>query len=359
MGKKNAAKNKADLAALDKEQDKYAKEEAATDKKNKDSAAADKAAIAADEKHNKAVDKSEKGKLAKDASNEAAAKKKTEKAYQKKKAAAAAALKAKRGKEADAKKAVAAKADADYLTAKKEADVKEGKAKTAEKVLKAAQAASKKKLAAEEKQSKIPPAEIPTCSYGECLDKKNKCQKTGTGKAPFMGADLVHCSDTKPAEAPYSGMSWAHIPAPPPPPPVVPSAACVATRKKCGADKDCAPLMKMDSIKATKTAGCGKSKGLLDLWFKLTSECPNEKYPGFQDNIPMWKEQITDMPVYKNTGTTGRFKANKGAGSICNMVTELVDGFASGFPDSASAPVASKVYGTGKWGIPDDGWKGA
>merc|ERR1712054_761381 len=172
-------------------------------------------------------------------------------------------------------------------------------------------------------------------------------------------ADLVSCCKVAPAVAPFSGMSWAHIPPPPPPPPVVPSAACVANRKKCSADKACAPLMKLDSIKATKKAGCQKSKGLLDLWFALTSTCPNTKYPGFQDNIPMWKEQITDMPVYKDTGTTGRFKANKGAGSICNMVSELVDGFAAGFPDSASAPVASKVYATGKWSIPDDGWKGA
>merc|ERR1712216_798662 len=131
-----------------------------------------------------------------------------------------------------------------------------------------------------------------------------------------------------------------------------------ANRKKCKADKACAPLMKLDSIKATKAAGCQKSKGLLDLWFALTSTCPNAKYPGFQSNIPMWKEQITDMPVYKDTGTTGRFKANRGAGSICNMVKELVGGFASGFPDSATAPVASKVYATGKWSIPKDGYKG-
>merc|ERR1712054_175036 len=213
------------------------------------------------------------------------------------------------------------------------------------------------KAAAKEKASKVPAAEIPTCGPGDCL-KAGKCHKT-TAKGPFMCADLVTCCKVAPAVAPFSGMSWAHIPPPPPPPPVVPSAACVANRKKCTADKACAPLMKLDSIKATKAAGCQKSKGLLDLWFALTSTCPNTKYPGFQSNIPMWKEQITDMPVYKDTGTTGRFKANRGAGSICNMVTQLVDGFAAGFPDSASAPVASKVYATGKWSIPDDGWKGA
>merc|ERR1719453_572242 len=358
---KLAAKNKADLAALDKQQKKYADEEAATDKKNKDSAAADQAAIKSAEKHNKATDKKEKGALAKTAAKEAASKKKAEAAYQKKKAAADAALKAKRGKEADKKRAIAAKADAVYLTAKKEADVKEGKAKVAAKKEKASKAASAKKLKAEEKQSKIPPAEIPTCGPGQCLDKKNKCQDTNGVSAPFMGSDLVHCADKAPAMEPYSGMSWAPIPPPPPPPPVVPSAKCVALKKACAKKKDCDALLKMDSIKATEKAGCGKSKDLLDEWFAITSERPNTKYPGFQDNIPMWKEQITDMPVYKDSGTTGRFKANRGAGSICNMVKELVGGFAAGFPDSSSAPVAKTVYGSGKWDVPaaPDGFKGA
>merc|ERR1711966_432812 len=104
-------------------------------------------------------------------------------------------------------------------------------------------------------------------------------------------------------------------------------------------------------------AGCQKSKGLLDLWFALTSTCPNAKSPGFQSNIPMWKEQITDMPVYKNTGTTGRFKANRGAGSICNMVTMFVKGFAAGFPDSSKAPKAKTIYGKQKWAAPSGGWK--
>merc|ERR1712070_942797 len=249
--------------------------------------------------------------------------------YQKKKEAAAKVLKAKRGKEAAKKAAISAKADAVYHKAAKEAAMKQEKANKAAAKEKASKAASKKKLAQEEKTSKVPAAEIPTGGPGDCL-KAGKCHKT-TAKGPFMCADLVSCCKVAPAVAPFSGMSWAHIPPPPPPPPVVPSAACVANRQKC--------------------------KGLLDLWFALTSTCPNAKYPGFQSNIPMWKEQITDMPVYKDTGTTGRFKANRGAGSICNMVTQLVDGFAAGFPDSSSAPVAKTIYGKQKWTAPSGGWK--
>merc|ERR1712096_472634 len=47
-------------------------------------------------------------------------------------------------------------------------------------------------------------------------------------------------------------------------------------------------------------------------------------------NIPMFKMQITAMPVYKNSGTNGRFKANRGAGSVCTMVKSLAAGMASG-----------------------------
>merc|ERR1719331_3029561 len=36
------------------------------------------------------------------------------------------------------------------------------------------------------------------------------------------------------------------------------------------------------------------------------------------------------MPVYKNSGTNGRFKANRGAGSVCTMVKSLAAGMASG-----------------------------
>merc|ERR1712054_561381 len=110
-----------------------------------------------------------------------------------------------------------------------------------------------------------------------------------------------------------------------------------------------------DWVKSTKKAGCQNSKGLLDLWFAVTSECPYAKYPGFETNIPMWKEQIEDMPEYVDSGTTGRFKAKKGAGSICTMVKELVNGFAAGFPDSSTAPEASSVGGM-KWEAPKGGW---
>merc|ERR1712196_362243 len=71
-------------------------------------------------------------------------------------------------------------------------------------------------------------------------------------------------------------------------------------------------------------------KGPLNKWFAMQSNCCNPKAIGFSDNIPMFKMQIDDMPVYKNTGTTGRFKANRGAGSVCTMVKSLVAGVQAG-----------------------------
>merc|ERR1711988_445895 len=70
--------------------------------------------------------------------------------------------------------------------------------------------------------------------------------------------------------------------------------------------------------------------GSLMKFFAFGAACCDPKHIGFSDNIPMFKMQITNMPKYKNTGTTGRFKANRGAGSICGMVKSLAAGVAAG-----------------------------
>merc|ERR1712054_235761 len=70
--------------------------------------------------------------------------------------------------------------------------------------------------------------------------------------------------------------------------------------------------------------------GSLMKFFAWGAACCDPKHIGFSDNIPMFKMQITSMPKYKNSGTTGRFKANRGAGSICGMVKSLAAGVAAG-----------------------------
>merc|ERR1711934_39786 len=93
----------------------------------------------------------------------------------------------------------------------------------------------------------------------------------------------------------------------------------------------CHKAMGMGCFKGSTYVGCHGGKAALNKWFAFGAECCNPKAIGFKDNIPMFKMQITDMPVYKNSGTTGRFKANRGAGSVCTMMKSLVAGASAGF----------------------------
>merc|ERR1712159_258526 len=274
----NAKNQKAFNAAQKESQKKFAAKFAG----NKAAYAAAKAAIA------KSVAEANKEAAAKTArinkrhAAEQAAKKKADTAYAKKAAADAAAL----------KKARAATA--------------EKFAKTAEKSAKADEASDK---------------EIKECAIdgSECQTPDGKCHKV-TPKGPFMGDDLVSCADKKPVEQEDAGLSWAGIEPPLPPEKCPPaSAKCKSATAACKADKYCSAAIKK---------GC--FKGSLNKWFAMQSNCCNPKAIGFSDNIPMFKMQIDDMPVYKNTGTTGRFKANRGAGSVCTMVKSLVAGVQAG-----------------------------
>jgi len=83
--------------------------------------------------------------------------------------------------------------------------------------------------------------------------------------------------------------------------------------------------------------GCQAGKKSLDDFMDMRSMCCDPDEIGFQDNMPMFKMQIHSMPVYKDSGFGGRFKANKGAGSVCDMVKSLVKGAMSGFGNGIGA----------------------
>merc|ERR1719335_783452 len=233
----------------------------------------------------------------------------------------------------------AAKKKADTAYAKKAAAdaaaLKKARAATAEK---GAKEAAKKKGIADEKSTKADEAsdkEIKECAIdgSECQTPDGKCHKV-TPKGPFMGDDLVSCANKKPAEQEDAGLSWAGIEPPLPPQKCPPaSAKCKSATAACKADKVCHEAIKKGCFDGSIHVGCAKGagKGPLNKWFAMQSNCCNPKAIGFSDNIPMFKMQIDDMPVYKNTGTTGRFKANRGAGSVCNMMKSMVAGAKSGF----------------------------
>merc|ERR1712118_572909 len=206
------------------------------------------------------------------------------------------------------------------------AALKKARAATAEKFAKTAEKADKDDEASDK--------EIKECAIdgSECQTPDGKCHKV-TPKGPFMGDDLVSCANKKPAEQEDAGLSWAGIEPPLPPQKCPPaSAKCKSATAACKADKVCHEAIKKGCFAGSIHVGCAKGagKGPLNKWFAMQSNCCNPK-AGFSDNIPMFKMQIDDMPVYKNTGTTGRFKANRGAGSVCNMMKSMVAGAKSGF----------------------------
>merc|ERR1712159_920996 len=188
---------------------------------------------------------------------------------------------------------------------------------------------------ADEKETKASTASdmaIKECAIdgSECQTPDGKCKKV-TPKGPFMGDDLVSCADKKPTEEADAGLSWAGIEPPLPPEKCPPAtAACKAAKKKCGGLKTCKAGMAKGAVKGLIHVGCKGTKASLMAFFAFGAHCCDPKNIGFSDNIDMFKMQITSMPVYHNMGTTGRFKAYHGAGSVCGMVKSLAAGVAAG-----------------------------
>merc|ERR1719453_414487 len=285
LSAKNAANQKAFNAAAEKSQKSFAAKFAG----NKAAAAAARAAIAASVKAANKEAANKTARINKRHAAEQAAKHKADSAYAKKAAADAAALK----------------------------KSPEQKSKADEKETKASEASDE---------------EIKECAIdgSECQTKDGKCHKT-TPKGPFMGDDLVSCSKTKPAEEEDAGLGWAGIEPPLPAESCPkPDAACKAAAKACDANGACKAAKAKGGTKGIVDVGCHGGKAGLNAFFAWAADCCDPKNIGFSDNIPMFKMQITAMPVYKNSGTNGRFKANRGAGSVCTMVKSLAAGMASG-----------------------------
>merc|ERR1711959_114289 len=302
---------------------------------NKAAAAAARAAIAASVKAANKEAAAKTARINKRHAAEQAAKHKADTAYAKKAAADAAALRKSRAATAEKFAKVAAKADRAFEKDMQEAGQKKAKADRAASQEKGSKKAAEKKGKADEKETKASEAEdneIKECAIdgSECQTKDGKCHKT-TPSGPYMADDLVSCSKTKPAEEEDAGLSWAGIEPPLPAESCPkPSAACKAAAKACDGNKQCAAAKKLGGTKGIVNVGCHGGKAGLNAFFAWAADCCDPHNIGFSDNIPMFKMQITSMPVYTNSGTNGRFKANRGAGSVCTMVKSLASGMASG-----------------------------
>merc|ERR1711970_1414667 len=312
------AKSKAIANAMKDANAKLAKDQAGINNHYKATMKALAAKNASNQKaFNAAAEKSQKSFAAKFAGNKAAG--------AAARAAIAASVKA-ANKEAAAKTARINRRHAAEQAAKHKADTADAE--------KAAKKAAEKKGKADEKETKASTASdmaMKECAIdgSECQTPDGKCKKT-TPKGPFMGDDLVSCADKKPTEEADAGLSWAGIEPPLPPQKCPPAtAACKAAKKKCGANGSCKAGMGKGAVKGLIHVGCKGTKAALSKFFDWAAHCCDPKNIGFSDNIDMFKMQITSMPVYHNMGTTGRFKAYHGAGSVCGMVKSLAAGVAA------------------------------
>merc|ERR1711871_1115900 len=256
--------------------------------------------------------------------------------------------KSRRTKEIMAKKVKEAKADDEYK--------------------KAAEAAAEKsnKLSVEEQKNAddlAKAADAKDAAMAECAtdgsecQEGNKCKKIDNSKGPYMAADGFSCSEVKQSwvgdEDESGGLAWAGIDEEAAP--LEPLKA--ADPKKCDAlTKGATGLFKTAITSKTScpllTAACAtkvtfkeRRHAMLSV-FDWTAACKPWCYPGtatktadgVQDtwgicldaaDVMQAKEQITDMPSYKASGTGNRFPAGP-KGDICKMAKMFVCGFASG-----------------------------
>merc|ERR1711988_1541889 len=358
--------NKKNQAAFNKQQAAAQKYFAKKNASNKAKYAAVKRALANSEKRNKKAAAALKLKIKTRYAKEAASKKKADNSYKKQQAASAAALKAKRAATAEKFAKSAAAAQRAFKAQMKEAAQKKAKARNASRREKGAKKASERNTKSQEKETKATTKEglgMKECALdgSECQTPDGKCHKT-TPKGPFMATDMVSCSDMKPSEDQDSGLAWAGISPPLPLPPLPkPSKKCKALRKQCkatGCNLGLEGLKSKDAYArnpqtALVNLGCNGSKQDLMLYFDMAAACPPICRAGTQtsdgrnqdthgdcidgDTMAMFKMQITSMPVYKDMGTNGRFKANVGAGSICTMVKSLASGLGFAVPTDANS----------------------
>jgi len=269
--------------------------------------------------------------------------------------------KARRSKERKVKAGKEAEADKKYKKQAAEAGRKKAAAKAAE-----AAAEKSNKLSVEEqknfdeesKASRAKDAAMVECATdGSECQKGNKCIKINNSKGPYMAKDGFSCSNVKQSwvgdEDESGGLAWAGIDQEAAP--LAPLKA--ADPKKCDAltkgakglfktaitSKKSCPLL--TAACATKVTFKERRHAMLSV-FDWTAACKPWCYPGtatktadgVQDtwgicldaaDVMQAKEQITDMPSYKASGTGNRFPAGP-KGDICKMAKMFVCGFAAG-----------------------------
>merc|ERR1711998_387701 len=157
---------------------------------------------------------------------------------------------------------------------------------------------------------------------------------------------------------------WAGIGAPlTPAPSPQPNATCIAAYNALSApvksaidahksDMAKAPLISMACIAPLGSRAPDVTKAQLqsefEEFFHLASVCPPLCYPDSQVSVTsagttdsesicptsgemvMMKQQVEDIPIYKSSGTGGRFPPGNKASELCTFVVQMMQGYAAG-----------------------------
>jgi len=197
-------------------------------------------------------------------------------------------------------------------------------------------------------------AEIVACAIdgSECLGEDGKCQKIGDDAAPFMGADLVTCSDTKPEDEAFGGLKWAGVSAPDTIAKDVPSPECIKSQatfaEKFGSFESEPPIIDMACKEGQGEVTEANRKEALTAYFSMMADCPEYCLPGsatFIDGVQTTKgdcidgdtmaklgENVKDTPEYKASGTSGKIPAGEST-KMCVMVKSILEGITNALKD--------------------------
>jgi len=191
-------------------------------------------------------------------------------------------------------------------------------------------------------------------NFLKCRAEDGTCKKI-SDKGPYLGDDYVSCSD-KPGNhgGEYGGEAW--MGADNSPAAVVPEEPSDECKKLLDANADAKAAMAKTDDCPVVVAACGDDDGKLgddkDTPAKYAkviaavnaicdamAECPEYCYPGTEtktddgvvDSLGNcidkgtyagFKQMINDMPVYKKSGTNGRFTAGDPGPALCKAIRD-------------------------------------
>merc|ERR1711939_84743 len=207
-------------------------------------------------------------------------------------------------------------------------------------------------------------AEIKECATDgtECQTDDGNCHKLS--EHLFMACDGYSCAHSDPGDCYHN---WAHIPAALPRTPLKPkSAKCTQLLGKIPSQFHIEEHPTKPEDHPLIVIGCAEASRKemidgLDAYMTAAEECPPFCMPGSatatkdgdtahgmqhgaQDTnglcvpdgaMAQLKENLDDLPVYKNSGTNGRFKGGIST-TTCTFVKSTVSGWLSGLGDDSS-----------------------